>query len=168
MFSFGQTSDQSKYKASGFAILYSVVVIALATGLAAVLTSSASRQTQLVTTSSQSTQALTAASTGLECAMYWDLHEDAFSASNPNKTTQIDCAETDNITVKNNGTGSENGQTYHKRYFEIKRNDAAKCLYVQVRKYEKTGNKPAKTAITAYGYDDCSNREVERKLKTSY
>lgn len=170
MSTFSATNENKRarsFGSDGFAILYTVIVIALVTGISAALLGAAFRQTRLVTTSAQSTQALAAADTGLECALFWDLQEDAFAISNPENT--IDCAQVNNITVQDNGTKTDDdGRQYYARKFAISSSNADTCLTAQVRKYQASGGDPAKTEIRSFGYDDCADKAVERALRTSY
>jgi hypothetical protein len=144
-------------KKNGFAILYSVLIasILLAIGLAILnitikelLFSSLGRESQF---------AFYAADTGAECALYWDIKNDAFSISSP-PYDNINCIDKI-ISV----TGSPNEKTF-------KINFAPKqpyCATVTVKKIES----PAETIIEARGYNNCdsaNSRRVERAIKIEY
>lgn len=143
---------------NGFAILYSVLIssILLAIGLAIfnltikeLLFSSLGRESQF---------AFYAADTGAECALYWDIVQDAFE---PLTYSNINCAGNVISGMGGNGYGAPNVFT-----IDLSPPDSY-CAVVSVTKFEN----PTYTKIESRGYNTCdtgNSRRVERAIKVTY
>jgi len=163
------TNQDTKSRAGGFAFVYTILIISIATGLSGIILSSQTRQTKLTTTANESTRAFYSADVGYECTLYQDRVNDRFeNCSNP---PNFDCAESEvkNLSCDSGGASSDDRPDNGDRYtFSIRGSDERKCADVIVDKYDATADDPEKTVIISSGFDDCDNRQVERVLSTSY
>ena len=111
----------------------------------------------------------------MECALYWDLSQNAFAESkNQDETDRIApiVANCNGIDVNNGATGNSNSATTD---FEFKVNDPndsnGPCANVKVEKEKITENgiDKIKTTIKSQGKNICgaSGRRVERGLRAS-
>jgi hypothetical protein len=167
MSAFLTTNQDTKSRAGGFALLYTILIISIATGLSGIILSSQTRQTKLTTTANESTRAFYSADVGYECTLYQDRVKDVFDGDSDEN---INCAggqvtyfrgpdESGDDAPNDAGRDGE-------RYRFVVENQ--RCVNVTVDKYEATASDPEKTVIISSGFDDCDNRQVERVLSTSY
>jgi len=158
-----QTNVRSQ---AGFALLYSVIVIAVLSSLGSVLSNLLVRESRLTATSRQSSRAYYSADAGQECALYWDLQENHFPAP-PNGATDegnIFCSGQDSIDV----TAKTESSSEYRYTFSISNNTADICTdQVSVVKQDE-GDRMV-TEIESIGQNTCgSNPEVRRALRTTY
>ncbi|PIT96852.1 hypothetical protein COT82_00915 [Candidatus Campbellbacteria bacterium CG10_big_fil_rev_8_21_14_0_10_35_52] len=142
----------------GFALLYAVLVssILLAVGLAifnitlkGLILSSLGRDSQF---------AFYAADTGVECALYWDIKNNAFATST---TSDIECVG--NIINDIGGVGYGNPNI-----FTLNFSPEAYCAIVSVTKYQLPA---VLTIVESRGYNICDTgnlKRVERGIKVTY
>jgi type II secretory pathway pseudopilin PulG len=155
-------SDKTKdTSTAGFALFYSVVVVAVISSLGAVLSSLIVREADLSATARQSSEAYYSADAGIECAQYWDLQTDSFPDSNPPPSDNIDCAG-QTVTYSGDKYGPDDDQEYT---FSLDNNDI--CTDVTIRKYDDGGRDI--TEIESIGSDKCGGAtRVQRALRTTY
>ena len=122
-----------------------------------------------------------AADSGIECAMYWDMKENAFAtstATNP-QTQNIQCGNTSIIPNIISEDGSDATLT-----FNVPLNDASNngtpqpyCAIVTIEKTDPSGSGSSATTIDSRGYNVCDSSGtpvygnpnlVERALEVSY
>ena len=139
-------------KDSGFTLLLSVLITTIILGIAIGLPVFIMRELIISSVGRESQKAFFAADSGIECVLFWDLKQDAFSTST---TRVITCAE-NNHTV-GGATGISNF---------ILNFDNNSCASVQV---DKTVYR--QTKINSYGRNTCNTSDpnrVERALEVIY
>lgn len=148
----------------GFTLLVAVVLtsVLLAVGLA--LLDIAYKQVVLSSTARQSQFAFYAADSAMECALYWDQQQNAFSYATP--LTSIRCAATD-IALSSSVSGGTRTTTF-----------STPCLNgvtASVTVYKTSGaacsGSTATSCLYANGFNTCNAsdpRRIERGLKVFY
>jgi len=119
------------------------------------------KEISLTTGGRESVNAFYAADGGMECALYWDLQEEAFATSTP--TADIVCND-GTITVTKTLDGGGGGESNFDFMFGV--DNSFPCVSVQIVKDAEGG-----TIIRSYGVNVCAlnaRRRVERAWKVSY
>lgn len=92
-------------KNKGFALIFSVVVVAVVTVITLALTTLTQKSLEISSAGQESQEAFFAADAGIECALYWDIHErgqNKFRGATPSdgsltcdeKTVEYKCEDT--------------------------------------------------------------------------
>ena len=152
-----QNNRSKEQSQAGIALLYSVVVSAVVLMLGASITGIALRELELVVAADSSSRAFYAADTALECAMYWDRKQGAFSGSG----SSIDCAGATGVSVT-----QDSSNTYT---FQLDdQGDASVCAEVFIEK--DSASTTPDSIIRARGFNTCvpSDRQAERALRSAY
>lgn len=162
MYSLISDTNKKSTGTAGFALFYSVVVVAVISSLGAVLSSLIVREADLSATARQSSRAYYSADAGLECAQYWDLQEGVFSgATSPDIECSNQSTTTTGTTYDEDSDGNEDDEKYK---FSI--NSGNICVDVKILKYDDGGREI--TQIDAVGSDTCGSTRVQRALRTTY
>jgi len=104
-----------------------------------------------------------AADGGMECALYWDIREDAFSVTAPPRLDEITCNNINNIEVNYD---SENKESNFE--FSLGTDETFPCVEVTVTKIE---GEILTTRIISRGRNSCDTnnpRRVERAWRVHY
>ena len=147
----------------GFTLLIAVLVSGILLALGFAIFNIASKELTLASSGRESQFAFYAADSGIECALYWDYQEDAFSTSSPQQPTCAG-AEVTNYNV-NFDAGTD---TYTTTFSFILGNAIARpCTDVTITR----NFSPTRTTVIAAGYNTCvtSNpRRIERAIRVQY
>jgi hypothetical protein len=147
-------------KQRGFTILFAVLTSSLLLAIGISIFNVTYRELLLSSSARDSQFAIYAADTGIECALYWDSHGDAFATGTGVRSIQ--CAEQ-----------NANYYVYATRpatstfLLQFQEEGATPCVTVEVAKYEN----PTRTTLISRGYNTCETnnpRRVERALRVSY
>ena len=155
---------------SGFTLLISIVVTSIMLIISFVILNIALKQIVLANSNEASQHAFYAADSGLECAMYWDLHDSTISAFATTKTGTIQCGgltiTTNTQTVPTNptkpsliGGGGANATSTFYLTFQ------SGCAIVEVGKAAN-----GLTTVYSRGYNTCTSgpRRFERGITLSF
>lgn len=132
----------------GFTLLLSVLISSLMLALATSIFTMLSQQLTISGISKESQFAFYAADTGVECALYWDLQEDAFATSSPYGS--IDC------NGESRSINSTTAGTKEIRTFYLDFQPEPYCAKVKITKE----GSPVRTTIKAKGYNKGYNRST--------
>lgn len=147
----------------GFTLLMAVLISGILLALGVAIFNIVSKEIVLTSSGRESQFAFYAADSGVECALYWDSKQDAFSSSSPQ---QPQCA---GASVTNyNVSYDAPSDTYTTVFsFSLGSDQTAPCTDVTVtRQYE-----PTRTTLTAAGYNTCvttNPRRIERSIRVQY
>lgn len=147
----------------GFTLLISVLVSGILLALGFAIYNIASKEITLSSSGRESQFAFYAADSGIECALYWDYQEDAFSTTSPQ---QPNCAgaPVDNYDVQYDADADNYTTTFS---FSLNGAPAAPCTDVTVTR----SFLPTRTTIVAAGYNTCvttNPRRIERAIQVRY
>ncbi|TSC67309.1 MAG: hypothetical protein G01um101472_460 [Parcubacteria group bacterium Gr01-1014_72] len=151
----------------GFTVLFAVLMSSLLLAIGISIFNISMKERVLASASKESQNAFYAADSGVECALYWDIRDDAFNFTDPGSDT-IDCHRdmaSDSRNSSNRFTVGVSGvpvSTFTIRFYP---SDA--CAVVTVTKTPT----PGATTIVSEGYntcDDANPRRVERTIRVSY
>lgn len=146
------------YQPRGFTLLISIILTSVLVSIGIALIDLAYKQIVLASTARQSEVAFYAADTALECALYWDQKQGAFSFTTP--ASSITC-NTQSITLTTSANASTRTTT-----LQVPCTGGGTRASVTVYK-----NSSGSTAIYSNGYSSCSTsdpRRIERGLKVTY
>ncbi|HET8581481.1 MAG TPA: hypothetical protein VFL98_03375 [Candidatus Paceibacterota bacterium] len=151
----------------GFTLLIAVLVASLMLILASSIFDLVEKEVILSSLGRDSEDAFYTADSALECALYWDFQQQAFS--NPSGGPSIVCNGTQASGPITYG-GVEDPMTY--QYENTSVSDSPHCVKVTVTKHATN----PKTTINAYGYNvSCSvlaagsdERALERAVEVNY
>jgi len=170
----------------GFTIFFATLVAALALAVGVAIYDITVRELAISAIQTDSQEAIYAADSGVECALYWD--SKMSTTTNPSGSAfATSTADTESVTsgeVFCNGqdivagssyfsptvswtvvpTGSSATTTFQ---FSLGKSVSSPCARVTVLKY---GN-PSATTINAYGHNTCDNsnpNQLERELQVTY
>lgn len=154
--------------ARGFTLLLAVLVSSILVGLGSAIYDIVSKELTLSSSGRESQFAFYSADTGIECALYWDLRQNAFATTSP--LTAVACGGGPDVSVarvySNLGQPSEIATTTFS--FPIDSTSvSAPCATVSVT---KTDN-PTKTVIISSGYNTCNTGNalrLERAIRVNY
>ncbi len=142
-----------KHKTQGFTLLLAVLITSIALGISFGLSAFIIRELNISIIGRESQKAVFASDSGIECALYWDLKQNAFATST---SSQINCAGA-NYTV-----GGASGISS----FTLNFANAA-CAIVEVDKI----NYYPQTKVDSRGRSTCvpnSPNRVERAFRVMY
>jgi len=147
----------------GFTLLISVLVSSILLALGLAIFNIASKELTLSSSSRESQFAFYAADSGIECALYWDYQEDAFSTSSPMQPSCKGAPVTDYSINFDSGTG-----IYTTEFsFILGGGETTPCTDVIVTRTEN----PKRTSVVAAGYNTCvttNPRRIERAIRVQY
>lgn len=147
----------------GFTLLIAVLVSGILLALGFAIFNIASKELTLSSSGRESQFAFYAADSGIECALYWDYQQDAFSDTTP---LQPECAgaPVTNYLVSYDPFSDTYTTTFG---FALGATVADPCVDVTVtRNYS-----PTRTVIVAAGYNTCvttNPRRIERAIRVQY
>lgn len=139
----------------GFALLFSVVVISVVVITTLAVSSLVRRGLELTTIGERSMEAFYAADAGLECALYWDIHErgrNMFPRNNSGVIGDIECLGSG--AVRNKSAINVGSRRIYS--FDIRQSGGNVCATVEV---EIDG---LNTIARSRGYNTCNSRDPER------
>jgi hypothetical protein len=152
----------------GFTLLLAVLISSVLVALGSAIYDIVSKEITLSSSGRESQFAFYSADTGIECALYWDLKQDAFATTSP--LTAVSCGGGPAVPLTrqftNLGQSSEIAVTTFS--FPIDSTAVtAPCAAVSVT---RTDN-PTRTVVVSSGYNTCdtSNQlRLERAIRVSY
>ncbi|MDO8471015.1 MAG: hypothetical protein Q7S49_00165 [bacterium] len=157
------TTDNRQRDQKGFTLFIALVVMGTLLLIAAGIVSLATRQSLISASGRESQHALSAADTGIECALFWDVKNStgisAFATSTPSSIT---C---NGVLATVGGGGNSNPTSI----FSFTLTPDTYCAIVTVNKAYVSS--VLRTTIEAKGYNTCdlSNpRRVERAVRATY
>lgn len=160
-------------------MLFAVLLSALVLSMGVSILSISRKEVILSSAGRESISAIYAADMGLECALYWDNHSDAFSTSTDRSTDVIRCNGQPIATGQVFPTGytetglvggGGDGQPTSKFWLDIDPMNGSEhyCAIVYVTKQIQSGE--TVSVLESRGYNTCdtkSERRVERALRLS-
>jgi len=155
----------SKKQQQGFTLLYAVLIAGLLLAIGLAIVNIAIKEVTLSATSRDAQFAFYAADAGMECALFWDLQQSAFSISSPQAS--VSCGGSANTVTATNPTPGK-----YERRFSLDFSPEQYCAEILVVKNDNPMGSPARrTTIESRGYNTCdvdNPRRVERALRTKY
>ncbi len=161
----------------GFTIFYASLIASLAVSIGLAIYDLTIRELQLSATANQSQQAIYAADSGAECALYWDIDcaagscktGSAFATSTWAGAAQgsgLNCQSADITTAASGWSVTQNAGTQSATTTFKVTGGGAVCATVVVAKW----GSPTHTTITSYGYYNCQggSGNVQRALQVNY
>ncbi|XKT74772.1 MAG: pilus assembly PilX N-terminal domain-containing protein [Patescibacteria group bacterium UBA2163] len=147
----------------GFTLLIAVLVSSILLALGFAIFNIAAKEVVLSASGRESQFAFYAADSGIECALYWDYEQDAFSATSPR---QPECAggETTNYNVDFDADTGVYTTTFS---FSLEESLSGPCTDVTVTRRTD----PTRTIVVAAGYNTCvttNPRRIERAIRVQY
>ncbi len=143
-------------KTSGLALAVAIIVTAVLLLIVTAMANLALKQASISSSARDSQIAFYAADTGMECALYWDIHSPSgTSAFSTSTGSQINC---------NNQSMMVGGSS--KSVFTFNFSPDPFCTIVTVTK-----NTDGSTLVESEGYNTCdptSTRRVERAVRARY
>jgi len=152
-----------KNKENGFTLFISIVIMGTVLLIATGVISLAVKQAFISSAGKESQNAFYAADTGVECALFWDIH-------NPSGVSAFSTSTTSSIYCNNDVNNSSNqwtvGGGYTSTINYISFNPDPYCAVVTVTKSVGGG-----TTIESKGYNTCDSsnpRRAERAVRAVY
>lgn len=153
----------------GFTLLLAVLVSSVLIALGSAIYSIVSKEIALSSAGRESQFSFYSADTGIECALYWDLKQDAFSTTSTQ--TSLACGgSTVDLTAGRTLTGAGTASEQLVTVFSFPINGTAitnPCASVSVtRQYY-----PVRTTVVSSGYNTCDAANpirLERAIRVSY
>ena len=147
----------------GFTLLIAVLVSGILLALGFAIFNIASKELTLSSSGRESQFAFYAADSGIECTLYWDFREDAFSTTSPQ---QPQCAggSVTNYNVNFDPLSDTYTTTYS---FSLGQTTSDPCTDVTVTR----NFSPTRTTVVAAGYNTCvttNPRRIERAIRVQY
>jgi|CXWL01.1.fsa_nt_gi Tfp pilus assembly protein PilX len=158
------TLQKSKQTRRGFTLLLAVLVSSILIALGSAIFDIAIKEITLSSAGRESQFAFYSADTGIECALYWDLKQNAFATSSA--ATVIRCGGYDapvTRTIINQGNPAETYITT----FSFPLATAAPCTSVKVTRQHY----PVRTVVESSGYNTCitdNPLRLERTIRVTY
>ena len=153
-------------KKRGVALYISVVITGMLILVSYAIINIAIKQLTLTSFSRDSQAALYSASSGIECALFWDLKGGNIYTESPFSTTSPNNINCNNQSPAISRTGGANATSTFQLSFEP---TSPYCVVVEVGKSYGGGN--LKTRIESRGYNSCdltNTRRVERAIEVTY
>ena len=147
----------------GFTLLMSVLISGILLSLGVAIFNIVSKEIVLTSAGRESQFAFYAADSGVECGLYWDSKQNAFSTSSPQQPQCAGAAVT-NYEVSYDAPSDTYTTTFS---FSLGANTTAPCTDVTVVRQ----NSPTRTTLTAAGYNTCvttNPRRIERSIRVQY
>jgi hypothetical protein len=161
---FSKCMIHSSKREPGFTLLLAAIVSSIVLSLGAAIFSIALKQLTLTSTGRDSQFAFYAADTGAECALYWDVRQQAFATSSDSHVPgQVTCNETANTPATIVGTPTATAATTTFQYNFIMRDPSGaflsgNCVTVFVAKYQNPITHGVSTTVHSDGYTtDCAS-----------
>ncbi len=149
----------------GFTLLLAVLVSSILVSLGASIFNILSKEILLSSSGRESQFAFFAADTGIECGIYWDIRQNAFSTTSA--LTQVACGGGIADLTRTSG-GTVLRPTLRTAFsFLLEGNISNPCVTVTV---DKTFN-PTETVVASRGYNTCvttSPLRLERAIRVKY
>lgn len=147
----------------GFTLLIAVLVSGILLALGLAIFNIASKELTLSSSGRESQFAFYAADSGIECALYWDYRENAFSTTSPKQPV---CA---GIDVTNYAIAFDSGTGAYTTSFSVPLGGGtvSPCTDVTVIRTHY----PTKTTVVSAGYNTCvttNPRRIERAIQVQY
>lgn len=157
------TVNSSVKPLRGFTLLIAVLISGILLSLGYAIFNIASKEITLSSSGRESQFAFYAADSGIECALYWDYQENAFSTTSPQQPSCAGGAVDDYAVVFDSGTG-----VYTTTFdFSLDGSDASPCTDVTVtRTFD-----PTRTTVVSAGHNTCvitNPRRIERAIQVQY
>lgn len=150
-------------EARGFTLLMAVLVSGILLALGFAIFNIVSKELVLSSSGRESQFAFYAADSGVECALYWDYKENAFSTSTP---IQPECSGA--VVNDYEVTYDSGSDTYTTVFgFSLGENLAGPCVDVTVTRTQN----PTRTTLISQGYNTCvttNPRRIERTIRVQY
>ncbi len=152
----------------GFTLLLSVLISSVLLALGFAIFNIAVKDVILSSSGRESQFAFYAADSGIECALYWDSKQDAFSTSSP--LTEIACGTGDlpSSTVPLTRVFEPVSQTYTTTFsFSLGNAISEACSNVEVKRTEN----PTRTTVVSSGHNTCvttNPRRIERAIRVQF
>lgn len=149
----------------GFTLLIAVVLTSVLLSVGLALLDIALKQVTLSSTARQSQYAFYAADSAMECALYWDQQQNAFSYATPLST--IRCAATD-IALSSSVSGNVRTTTFS---IPCPGGASATVTVYKTQGSATCNSGTAQSCLYASGYNVCSAtdpKRIERGLKVFY
>jgi Tfp pilus assembly protein PilE len=145
---------------SGFAMLFTVLIISLMLAIGLGISNLSYKQALLSSLAAQSQLALYQADSGVECGMYYS------QTQFPRDTQVIDASQ--QLTCGNNTMSLVNNGSSYTNYFLYQENVAGPSTPCFSITFDKTD--PVKTVVSARGFSTCQStpQQVERGLNVTY
>jgi Tfp pilus assembly protein PilX len=144
----------------GFTLLMSVLVASVLLALGYAIFNIAIKQVTLSSSGRESQFAFYAADSGIECGLYWDNKQDAFSTTST--ITEILCGNATSTLTRN-----YDGTTLITSFaFSLGPSIVSQCADVVV-----TREDPKHTVIESYGYNTCNTNDplrLDRAIRVTY
>lgn len=148
---------------AGFTVLFAVLMSSLLLAIGISIFNIVRKEQILSSAGRESQFAFYAADSGVECALFWDLDDNAFATSS---SKFIECNRDTLTDPRNDGNRFRVGGA-DTSSFTIRFYPANSCATVTVTKGPASGD----TVIVSEGYNTCDEndeRRVERTLRVSY
>jgi Tfp pilus assembly protein PilX len=147
----------------GFTLLMAVLISSVLLSLGFAIFNIVSKELVLTSSGRESQFAFYAADSGIECALFWDYQNDAFSTSTP---VQPQCA---GALVENYATSYDPLSETYTTIFDFSLGGAQTdpCVRVTLERLDT----PKRTTLTASGYNTCvttNPRRIERAIRVQY
>lgn len=151
-----QAHHKCMKKEKGFAIFIAIAITGTLLLVSTAVVTVALKEAKIAAAGRESQYAFYAADTGMECALFWDVHQGDDSFFAPSNKQDIKC-NGQNIVIR--------GNTNSVTIFNLNLTPEPYCAKVRVTK-----NLNNTTLIESYGYNTCvlSARRVERAVRASY
>jgi hypothetical protein len=153
----------------GFTLLIAVLVSSILVALGSAIFDLVSKEVLLSSSGRESQFAFYAADSGIECALYWDTKDDAFSTSSP--ATQVSCGgETVDLTKTYDPNPVDNpGHPRETTTFSFSFDGSVSepCADVKVTK----NYYPTASTLESYGHNTCVLTDplrLERAIRVTY
>lgn len=147
----------------GFTLLVAVLVSGILLALGVAIFNIVSKEVVLTSSGRESQFAFYAADSGVECALYWDSKQDAFSTTSPQQPSCAGAPVTNYNIAYDSGT-----DTYTTTFsFSLGSGLIAPCTDVTVARQTN----PTRTTLSAAGYNTCvttNPRRIERSIRVQY
>jgi len=147
----------------GFTLLIAVLVSGILLSLGVAIYNIASKEVTLSSSGRESQFAFYAADSGVECALYWDYQEDAFSTTSPQQPTCAGSPVSDYLVEYDSDL-----DIYTTTFgFSLNGSVTNPCTAVTVTR----SFSPSRTTIVAAGYNTCvttNPRRIERAIQVQY
>src|SRR3989344_4338164 len=171
-----------KYLTKGFTLIFAILVSSLLVAIGVAISNVALKQLEISILTRESRIAFSAADSGAECVIYWDVQvsDRGFSFASPDNrdpenTASVSCGHSVSVSNPELHTSSDGGIEYYVTTMVIYYGDTTDaipdpCAVVSIK---KTASIVGKTnIIDSYGINDCSStfnkHRVERSLRVEY
>lgn len=159
-------NKRKRQKGRGFALIFSVVVVAVVAIVTLALTTLTRKSIELSSAGQESQEAFYAADAGIECALYWDIQErdQEFFRDSSSNSGNITCSDSSvEYFCENDGGERVCG-------FNLKLSDSEADVVITIKDVNNLAT--SDTTVEARGYDvlnpDTTASPTERGLQVEY